>query len=127
MRRGALAQAIPHATVITVEGDHAVCLSDPARFSAKLLEACLPPRRESFHRVGPPFDDNCPAGPEPLQMPADDVLHPGQRFGIGGNRAQGEPIRARNYGRSPVGEDQPAPEWLPFDLLNRNLVAQVGQ
>ena len=24
-----------------VEGDHAVCISDPAQFSAKLLEACL--------------------------------------------------------------------------------------
>jgi hypothetical protein len=24
-----------------VEGDHAVCIGAPARFSAKLLEACL--------------------------------------------------------------------------------------
>jgi hypothetical protein len=28
-------------TMVMVEGDHAVYLSDPARFSAKLLEACL--------------------------------------------------------------------------------------
>ena len=36
-----LAEAIPHATVFMVEGDHAVCLNDPDGFSAKLLEACL--------------------------------------------------------------------------------------
>ena len=40
-RQRRLAEAIPHATVITVDGDHSVCVSDPARFSAKLLEACL--------------------------------------------------------------------------------------
>jgi 3-oxoadipate enol-lactonase len=36
-----LAEAIPHATVFTVDGNHAVCLNDPDAFSAKLLEACL--------------------------------------------------------------------------------------
>jgi 3-oxoadipate enol-lactonase len=40
-RQRRLAEAIPHTTVVTVEGDHAVCVSDPARFSVKLLEACL--------------------------------------------------------------------------------------
>lgn len=40
-RQRRLAEAIPHATVVTVEGDHAVCVSDPDRFGAKLLEACL--------------------------------------------------------------------------------------
>ena len=40
-RQRRLAEAIPHATMVMVEGDHAVCISDPARFSAKLLEACL--------------------------------------------------------------------------------------
>jgi pimeloyl-ACP methyl ester carboxylesterase len=40
-RQHRLAEAIPHATVVTVEGDHAVCISDPARFSPKLLDACL--------------------------------------------------------------------------------------
>jgi pimeloyl-ACP methyl ester carboxylesterase len=56
-RQRRLAEAIPHATVITVEGDHAVCVSDPARFSAKLLEACLatqagviPPSRPAIRR-----------------------------------------------------------------------------
>ncbi len=39
-RQRRLAEAIPHATVLTVEGDHGVCINDPARFSAKLLEAC---------------------------------------------------------------------------------------
>jgi pimeloyl-ACP methyl ester carboxylesterase len=40
-RQRRLAEAIPHANVVTVDGDHEVCLSDPGRFSAKLLEACL--------------------------------------------------------------------------------------
>ena len=40
-RQRRLAEAIPHATVLTVEGNHAVCLNDPDRLSAKLLEACL--------------------------------------------------------------------------------------
>jgi 3-oxoadipate enol-lactonase len=40
-RQRRLAEAIPHAKVLTVEGNHAVCLNDPDRFSAKLLEACL--------------------------------------------------------------------------------------
>jgi 3-oxoadipate enol-lactonase len=40
-RQRRLAEAIPHATVFTVEGDHPVCLNDLDRFSAKLLEACL--------------------------------------------------------------------------------------
>ena len=40
-RQRRLAEAIPHATVFTVEGDHGVCINDPDRFSAKLLEACL--------------------------------------------------------------------------------------
>jgi pimeloyl-ACP methyl ester carboxylesterase len=35
-----LAQSIPHAQVITIEGDHGVCIRDPELFSAKLLEAC---------------------------------------------------------------------------------------
>jgi pimeloyl-ACP methyl ester carboxylesterase len=39
-RQRRLAEASPHATVLTVEGDHRVCINDPARFSAKLLEAC---------------------------------------------------------------------------------------
>jgi len=40
-RQRRLAEAIPHATVLTVEGDHGVCINNPTRFSAKLLEACL--------------------------------------------------------------------------------------
>jgi 3-oxoadipate enol-lactonase len=40
-RQRRLAEAIPHATMVMVEGDHAVCIGAPARFSAKLLEACL--------------------------------------------------------------------------------------
>ena len=59
-RQRRLAEAIPHATVLTVEGDHAVCVSDPARFSAKLLEACLateagviPPSRSAIRRQSP--------------------------------------------------------------------------
>lgn len=35
-----LAEALPHATVITVDGDHAVFVADPRLFTAKLLEAC---------------------------------------------------------------------------------------
>ena len=34
-RQRRLAEAIPHATIVMIEGDHAVCISDPARFSAK--------------------------------------------------------------------------------------------
>jgi 3-oxoadipate enol-lactonase len=59
-RQRRLAEAIPHATVVTVEGDHAVCVSDPARFSAKLVEACLatqagviPPSRSATRRQLP--------------------------------------------------------------------------
>jgi pimeloyl-ACP methyl ester carboxylesterase len=44
-RQRRLANAIPHATVVTVEGDHSVCISDPALFSRKLLEACLAAER----------------------------------------------------------------------------------
>jgi 3-oxoadipate enol-lactonase len=40
-RQRRLAEAVPHAKVFTVEGDHGVCISDTARFSPKLLEACL--------------------------------------------------------------------------------------
>ena len=40
-RQRRLAEAIPHATVVMVEGDHAVCIGDPNRLSAKLLKACL--------------------------------------------------------------------------------------
>lgn len=39
-RQRRLVEAIPHATMVTVEGDHMVCISDPAQFNAKLLEAC---------------------------------------------------------------------------------------
>jgi 3-oxoadipate enol-lactonase len=58
-RQRRLAEAIPHVTVIMVEGDHAVCVSDPARFSAKLLEACLatqaviPPNQSAIRRQLP--------------------------------------------------------------------------
>ncbi|WP_396909275.1 alpha/beta fold hydrolase [Mycolicibacterium sp.] len=40
-RQRRLAEAIPHATVVTVDGDHAVFASDPDRFTATLLEVCL--------------------------------------------------------------------------------------
>jgi hypothetical protein len=60
-------------------------------------------------------------------MPADDVLDPSQRFGIGGGCTQRESVWVRNDGRCPVGEDQPATQRLPFDLLDRDLVAQVGE
>ncbi len=40
-RQRRLADAIPHATVFEVDGDHAVCLNNPEAFSAKLVEACL--------------------------------------------------------------------------------------
>jgi hypothetical protein len=60
-------------------------------------------------------------------MPADDVLHPSQRFGIGGGRTQCEPIGARKDARRPIGEDQPATLWLPFDLLDCNLMAEMGK
>lgn len=40
-RQRRLAQAIPHAQVFTVDGDHGVCISDPDSFSPQLLAACL--------------------------------------------------------------------------------------
>jgi 3-oxoadipate enol-lactonase len=40
-RQYRLAQSIPHATVITIDGDHGVCVRDPELFSQKLLQACL--------------------------------------------------------------------------------------
>lgn len=36
-----LAQSIPHARVITIEGDHGVCIREPGLFTEKLLQACL--------------------------------------------------------------------------------------
>ena len=35
-----LADAIPHATVITVDGDHGVFVESPTLFAQKVLEAC---------------------------------------------------------------------------------------
>jgi 3-oxoadipate enol-lactonase len=62
-RQRRLAEAIPHATVFTVEGDHAVCVSDPARFSAKLLEACLATRTGVIPRNRSPIRRRLPGGP----------------------------------------------------------------
>ena len=63
-RQRRLAEAIPHATVFTVEGDHGVCINDPARFSAKLLEACL--GAQTAHRLSRSAVDEMPGEPEPL-------------------------------------------------------------
>ncbi len=54
-RQRRLAEAIPHATVFTVDGDHSVCVSDPARFSAKLLKACLATQAGVIPPSGPPI------------------------------------------------------------------------
>jgi hypothetical protein len=35
-----LAEAIPHATVITIEGDHGVFVESPKLFAQKIMEAC---------------------------------------------------------------------------------------
>ena len=35
-----LADAIPHATVVTVEGDHGVFVESPKLFAQKIVEAC---------------------------------------------------------------------------------------
>ena len=48
-RQMKLAEAIPHATVITVEGDHGVFIASPRLFTEKISEACqavnaAPPR-----------------------------------------------------------------------------------
>ncbi len=48
-RQMKLADAIPHATVLTVEGDHGVFIASPRLFTEKMLEACqavkdAPPR-----------------------------------------------------------------------------------
>lgn len=39
-RQRALAEAIPNATTLEVEGDHGACVTDPDRFVPALLEAC---------------------------------------------------------------------------------------
>jgi pimeloyl-ACP methyl ester carboxylesterase len=39
-RQMKLAEAIPHASVITVDGDHGVFVESPALFARKILEAC---------------------------------------------------------------------------------------
>ncbi|WP_457147412.1 alpha/beta fold hydrolase [Mycobacterium sp. URHB0021] len=39
-RQMKLAEAIPHATVVTVEGDHDVFVASPRLFTEKILEAC---------------------------------------------------------------------------------------
>jgi 3-oxoadipate enol-lactonase len=51
-RQMKLADAIPHATVVTVEGDHGVFVESPKLFAQKLLEAChavkaVPPESRS--------------------------------------------------------------------------------
>ena len=51
-RQMKLADAIPHATVVTVEGDHGVFVESPRLFAEKIVEACqavkaAPPRRSS--------------------------------------------------------------------------------
>jgi 3-oxoadipate enol-lactonase len=40
-RQMKLADALPHATVIEVEGDHGVFVESPRLFAEKVLEACL--------------------------------------------------------------------------------------
>jgi len=40
-RQMKLADALPHATVIAVEGDHGVFIEAPRLFANKVLEACL--------------------------------------------------------------------------------------
>jgi len=39
-RQMKLAEAIPHATVVTVEGDHHVFVASPRLFTEKIMEAC---------------------------------------------------------------------------------------
>jgi 3-oxoadipate enol-lactonase len=39
-RQMKLADAIPHATVVTIEGDHGVFVESPTQFTRKILEAC---------------------------------------------------------------------------------------
>jgi pimeloyl-ACP methyl ester carboxylesterase len=39
-RQMKLAQAIPHATVVTIEGDHGVFVESPKLFTQKIVEAC---------------------------------------------------------------------------------------
>jgi pimeloyl-ACP methyl ester carboxylesterase len=39
-RQMKLADAVPHATVVTVEGDHGVFVESPTLFAQKILEAC---------------------------------------------------------------------------------------
>jgi pimeloyl-ACP methyl ester carboxylesterase len=46
-RQRRLAEAIPHAKLVTIDGDHTVYISDPDPFNAKLLEACLDGRTRS--------------------------------------------------------------------------------
>ena len=62
-RQRRLAEAIPHANVVTVDGDHAVCVSDPARFSAKLLEACLATQTGGIPPNGSATRRQSPGGP----------------------------------------------------------------
>ncbi|HET7667522.1 MAG TPA: alpha/beta hydrolase [Mycobacterium sp.] len=47
-RQRRLAEAIPHSTMVAVDGDHGVCITDPVRFSAKLLEGCMGAQATSF-------------------------------------------------------------------------------
>ena len=39
-RQMKLADAIPHATVVTIEGDHGVFVESPKLFAQKIVEAC---------------------------------------------------------------------------------------
>ena len=57
-RQMKLAEAIPHATVVTVDGDHGVFVASPTLFAQKMLEACeavkaAPPTRRRVSRWRP--------------------------------------------------------------------------
>jgi 3-oxoadipate enol-lactonase len=73
-RQRRLADAIPHATVIMVEGDHAVCIRDPALFSSKLLEACLATERGLARRRED--RDQHPASAACQAQPAGAIINP---------------------------------------------------
>jgi 3-oxoadipate enol-lactonase len=94
-----LARAIPGASVHKVDGDHAVCITEPQLFAQTLLKACrsVVPGRGSIHatpdtspQVSLATTPESPAGPRPISRgPGPDGHHRDQRPDPGSARPRG--------------------------------------
>ena len=72
-----LADAIPHATVVTVEGDHGVFVESPKLFAQKLLEACQtakqPRRKVAVRFLGAVHNSRAGCGAARCRRPLESI------------------------------------------------------